>query len=84
MGDVFHNKLSRNLSLKRVQEYRKLAQMRNKQRGSRAIKGHNNNNNGNGKVNNDGENIFDSKAIEDKPVINYTLAKRGFTKGSKL
>lgn len=28
----------------------------------------------------EGENIFDSKILEDRPTVNYTIAKRSFTK----
>lgn len=32
---------------------------------------------------NEGENIFDSKILEDRPVVNYTITKRSFTKAQK-
>lgn len=31
----------------------------------------------------DGENIFDSKILEERPLINYTVAKRSFIKAAK-
>ncbi len=32
---------------------------------------------------NDGENIFDSKILEERPSVNYTISKRSLTKSQK-
>lgn len=32
---------------------------------------------------NEGENIFDSKILEERPTVNYTITKRSFTKSQK-
>lgn len=32
---------------------------------------------------NEGENIYDSKILEERPIVNYTLTKRSFNKASK-
>jgi hypothetical protein len=29
----------------------------------------------------EGENIFDSKIMEERPIVNYTIAKKSFNKG---
>ena len=31
----------------------------------------------------EGENIFDSKVLDERPTVNYTLTKRSFTKSQK-
>lgn len=64
---------------KQIQEYKNLSNNQRRGKFSRKKSGIKNTMN----QTNEGENIFDSKILEERPSVNYTISKRSLTKSQK-